>query len=212
MISDLFSVCYLGPVDYWAAWVQSSQPQLESQENYRKQTYRNRCYIDGPNGVQMLHFPVRHQAVKQIDTVELSLAKPWPQQHWQALQSTYGNSPFFDGLADDLAPLYRDPPRRLWEFNLALHRLILRWLRLPQDFSVNRTWQEKTTARDWREAFHPKRPSVSSQPIPYRQAFADRFGFRAKLSVLDLLCNEGPAAYDLLRETEFVFSQGSNAL
>jgi hypothetical protein len=33
---------------------------FETEDNFQKQTYRNRCYIYGSNGKQLLNIPVKH--------------------------------------------------------------------------------------------------------------------------------------------------------
>ncbi|MBK9514273.1 MAG: WbqC family protein [Flavobacteriales bacterium] len=54
---------------------------------------------------------------------------------------------------------------------------------------------------DLRTSFHPKRPlppEVSAAPT-YTQLFADRHGFRPRMSVIDLVMNTGPEARSFLR-------------
>lgn len=50
---------YMPPISHFAAMMQSGEVLIEQHDNYVKQTYRNRCAIAGPNGVQTLRCPLR---------------------------------------------------------------------------------------------------------------------------------------------------------
>ena len=60
----------------------------------------------------------------KIREVELNFHQDWPRQHWQSIRSAYGNAPFFPYYADELAPLFTDPPALLWDFNLSFLKII----------------------------------------------------------------------------------------
>lgn len=52
------STAYLAPVQYYCKLFQYEQVYIETEENYLKQTYRNRCHIAGANGVLPLSIPI----------------------------------------------------------------------------------------------------------------------------------------------------------
>lgn len=197
--SALFSITYLGPVEYYAALLRCPKPVLEARESFPKQSYRNRCYLAGPNGALMLSLPVARHKQQPISEVALSFHENWPAQHWQSLQSCLGQSPFWEALAPELEAVYQDPPRLLWDFNLRLMNLMFKFLRQKAHWQYSEEWQKEVAdARDWRAYFHPKKTRDIALP-PYPQVFDQRHGFLGGLSVLDLLCNEGPAALDYLQ-------------
>ena len=68
---------------------------LEGCEHYIKQSYRNRCRILGPNGVQSLTIPVELPAGTKtpIREVRISDHGEWRHLHAQALRTAYGASP-----------------------------------------------------------------------------------------------------------------------
>ena len=124
----------------------------------------------------------------------------WPQQHWQALNTSYGGSPFFDALAPEIEALFAKAPQNLAELNLATTQLILKWLRFDGSIKLSENWLEPHQAEnDFRESFSPKHRSEHQNPV-YPQVFDHKTAFKSELSVLDLIFNEGPAAYDYLRQ------------
>ena len=56
------TISYFLPVEYFAVLARYSSVYMEACENYQKQSYRNRCHIYSPNGVQALSFPIKHTA------------------------------------------------------------------------------------------------------------------------------------------------------
>lgn len=169
---------------------------IETQESFPKQTYRNRCYIDSPNGTLKLSIPVQHQSASTGE-VQISYRENWPQKHWQALRSAYGKTPFFEVLASDLETAIFSRESSLLEFNNRLLELILHWLRLDVEIQPTEHWHAEHPIPDYREAFRTKGAPQWKGPS-YPQAFDHKFGFRPDLSILDLLFNEGPAAADYL--------------
>ena len=83
---------------------------VEQYENYHKQTIRNRCTIDSPNGPLNLSIPIDRSNFVEgkclMKDVRISTHNAWQRQHWYALETSYFNSPFFEYLQDDFRPLY----------------------------------------------------------------------------------------------------------
>lgn len=181
---------------------------LESCENYQKGSYRNRCYIVGANGLQRLSLPLEKGKNNQlkIREVALNFNQDWPRQHWQSIKSAYGNAPFYPYYADELAPLFTDPPALLWDFNLAFLKTIFRLLRWdkPIRFTEEFRAQYAEDITDLREKITPKfyPPGATAQQnfVAYSQVFLERHGFIANLSILDLLFCQGPQSNLYLSE------------
>ncbi len=200
MKKALFSISYWGPLDYYSALLQAESIQFEQWESFPKQSYRNRCYIASPNGKLLLNIPIVHSTKGQIKDTRIATNENWSQKHWQALKSAYGSSPFFDSLAPELELFYQKEWSFLLDLNLASVELTESWLRLKLKYQLSEAWQaEAKDCLDLREGFHPKKNSAASFK-PYPQVFDHKHGFLANLSILDLIFNEGPAAYDYLRE------------
>lgn len=197
----LVSTAYLPPVSYMALLVQQRAVLLEAHEHFAKQTYRNRCVIYGPNGLQNLTVPVERSGWREpIKDLRISYAENWVDNHWRALASAYNNSPFFAVLGDDIRKALDKKPVFLLDLNLELLATILDWL---QDSSISWSQTEQYMVDyklDFRQRISPKQTSILVHPQPYYQQFADRHGFQPDLSVIDLIFHEGRAAWDYLNE------------
>ena len=198
------STAYLPPISYMAILVQQRDAMIETAEHFIKQSYRTRCRILGPNGVQTLSIPVdRNGWRNDIKDLEISYAENWPDKHWRALEAAYNNSPFFNVLGDDILTVYKSQPKYLFDLNTQLLDIILDWIQ-DEPIKLNETtvYTHRVNGLDLRERIHPKKASLLAQPASYYQQFADRHGFQPDLSVIDLIFHEGRAAWDYLNEAE----------
>lgn len=193
-----FSTAYLPPISYFKALLRFDAIQVEAWESWQKQSYRSRSYIYGPHGAMMLNIPIKHNENKsRMGTVEISYETAWQNTHWQAIKTAYGSSPFFEVLGPELEPLYQKEINRLIDWNTELLKLMLNWLQVSPNLSFTENWSPDLD-NDFRESFHPKR-KINENFEPYPQVFTDEHGFIPNLSVIDLLFNEGPAAFDYLK-------------
>ena len=201
---------YNPPIAFFMALRPAEKLLLETQENYRKQTYRNRCLILTAQGVQPLTVPVldgnRSEKVKTAE-IEIDYRQNWVHRHWRTLQTAYGNSPYFEYYADYFRDIYVQKHPLLFDLNSALLQLLLRCLRLPIPLELTATYETIYPAPilDFRDLLTPKAapaagrsdsPAAHLIPVPYQQAFGA--GFVPGLSMLDLLFMQGPAAGDYL--------------
>ena len=139
-MTPLLTSAYLAPIRYYARLYAAKQVVIETHEHYVKQTYRNRCLIAGPNGVQALTVPIEKPAFGKaaMRDIRISDHGNWRHLHWNALQSSYERSPFFDYYADDLRPFYENHIEFLLDFNEGLQHTVLDLLDLTgqlDDFS-----------------------------------------------------------------------------
>ena len=224
----LLSTAYFPPVSYFAAMAQEmegladrrrdggssleltpSVVYIEACENYQKQSYRNRCYFYGADGIQSLSFPVIHEGGTHklpISQIKVDYSTPWLQQHKMAIISAYRTSAYFEYYQDELFEILDSKYERLFDLNLAIIRFFIEKtgiavdLRCTDDYSRDgiQTDAEGHAIHcdDLREIIHPKRPNTILRDLglekPYFQVFSHRQGFKADLSIMDLLFNEGP--------------------
>jgi hypothetical protein len=207
IIKSLLSTAYLPPVQYVSKFIQGDVF-IEKHENFQKQTYRNRCYIYGANGLQCLVIPVKklHGEKMPITGVEIDYSGNWQKIHLKSIQSAYQTSPFYEYYADDFQSLYHEMPERLFELNHLLLMHILKLLGLNSIIQFTEAFDINPIDRcDFRESIQPKpgkaRPDNNFSPVPYPQVFRDRYGFLPNLSLIDLLFNEGPNALQVLQSS-----------
>jgi hypothetical protein len=201
----IFPALYNGPVNYFARLVKQHEIVLEQYDNYSKQTYRNRCMIMGPNGLVTLPIPVkRNRKVKtHLRDVRIDYDSNWNRIHWRSLVASYASSPFFDYMAEEFYPLYEMRFEFLIDLNLMLIEETLGLLGLQIPVVCTEAFFPILSDRDPRHFIHPKIDQTSADPgfhpAEYHQVFADRLGFHANLSILDLIFNEGPDALSYLQ-------------
>lgn len=187
-----------------AAIAQANEVVFEVQDNYQKQTYRNRAYIAHNNGKLLLNVPIKHGASgerQKTKDVKVENSFPWQSQHWKSLQSAYRTSPFFEFYEDELEPLFTQPVEKLLDHNIYILEVINDLLGLEIKTSKTDTYQTEVAVTDLRSlAIAKHEPDYGLQK--YTQVLQAHHGFLPNLSVLDLLFNEGPNALAYLENQE----------
>lgn len=178
----LLPCCYLAPVSHYCAYYRAEDVRLEVCDHFVKQTFRNRCWIDSPNGALALTVPVVKTGAKTpMRDIRISDHGNWRHQHWIALESSYRQSPFFEYYADDFAPFYEKKWEFLADFNEELMAMITSLLDIGKPVSRTSCFEGDAFAA-----------LPTFEPRPYYQMFASRHGFLPDLSIVDLLFNQGP--------------------
>lgn len=211
----LLSSAYLAPVQYYTKLYAYPEVWMEAHEHYVKQTYRNRCLIASPSGVQALTIPVVKPAADKcpVKDIRISDHGNWRHLHWNALETAYRNSPFFEYYADDFLPFYTQKWDFLFDFNEAIRTKVCELIdlhpKVVQTVSYGSVWRmddgEAVVGRvvdDFRERISPKVPFAADRDFvsnPYYQVFREKHGFLFNLSVADLLFNMGPESLLVLR-------------
>ena len=200
----LLSTTYFGPVQWYQKLHRTESVLIEQWESFQKQTYRNRCLIATTNGIQALTVPVVRDESPLIKDIRISDHGNWRHLHWNALQSAYGESPFFDYYQDDIRPFFENRWTYLLDFNEAIRQKMCELLDIQPNVSFTGEFTVYSlqftdddfapSFADFREAINPKHPLPDSDftPKPYYQVYQQKHGFLPNLSILDLLFNMGP--------------------
>lgn len=208
MFKVLLHPTYFPSITNFAVMVQKNIL-WEAEDNFQKQTYRNRCYICTDQGKHMLNIPIKHVGGKEgrqkYKDVVIDHSENWQKQHWRTLETAYRTSPFFEYFEDDLKPLFKTKAANLFQFNLKTIATIGECLgiNLSQDFT-EKYILEPNESVDARILVNAKKDNQVMTP-EYTQVFGERHGFIPNLSVLDLLFNEGPSTLDYLKNVRLDF-------
>jgi hypothetical protein len=196
----LFIPTYFSPISQYQALLNSNSITFEVEDNYQKQTYRNRCYIYGANGKQLLNIPVTiPKSSKKTKSKDILVENAnWQKQHYKSLEAAYNHSPFFEFYKDDLRKIFSKKYTYLLDVNLDSFHFIMDALELFKEYTLSKTYEE-TKLNDFRNLADSKK-KVEISTIPYIQMFDQKFGFLKNLSILDLLFMEGPNSINFLEK------------
>lgn len=200
-MSVLLSTTYFGPIQWYQKLYRAERVEIEQWESFQKQTYRNRCLIATANGVQALTVPVEHGDSPLIKDIRLSDHGNWRHLHWNALQSAYGESPFFEYYQDDIRPFFERHWTFLLDFNEEIRQKMCELIDIQPNVSYTEGFiPEESPLTSYRTAISPKHPQDDPdfQPKRYYQVYDQKHGFLPNLSILDLLFNMGPESIFLL--------------
>ncbi len=197
MKAVLLSTVYLPNVHYLSQVINCDAIVIEKQENFVKQTYRNRCDIVTANGKLSLSIPLIKQADKElIFDKKISYAEDWQKQHWRTIVSAYKNSPYFEFFEDEFKPFYENQFEFLLDYNTQLLQTILHILRVKKQIKFTQNFELKPAQIiDFRSLSDIQKNDTIIRP--YYQVFADKLGFTPNVSCLDALFNVGLETKDL---------------
>lgn len=201
-MENLLHPTYFGSISHYAAMSKLDKVVFEIEDNFQKQTNRNRTYIYSPNGIQLLNIPVKHsgEAHQKTKDIRIEPEFDWQKQHIKSIEAAYRSSPFFEYFEDEIRPIFEKKYVFLLDLNLETHDFIQKSLRMKLDFSKTTEYVpvvDSNMILDFRHLVNGKKDK--SQFESYMQVFGDKHGFLNNLSVLDLLFNEGKFSLDYLK-------------
>ncbi len=208
--SVILSTAYLAPIQYFSKLLKYDTITIELYENYVKQSFRNRCNIYGANGLQTLSIPIKKNITAKtlIKDIKISYDKNWQKNHWKAIKSAYGSSPFFEFFIDDFAPFYNKKFTFLIDFNNEIQQVVLDLLEIEANITYTKSFNENYDFKDFRETINPKKrlskPDDEFTNVEYYQVFAEKHGFIPNMSIIDLLFNEGTNALEILNNSTII--------
>ncbi len=211
MRTALLQTTYFGPVQWYQKLCRYDRCIIEQYDSYQKQSYRNRCIIATANGTQVLTVPIDNEKREMrnekclLRDIRISDHNQWRRIHWNALQSAYSESPFFEYYADDIRPFFEKKYTYLVDFNEEIRQTICQLIDIRPEvvyssqFIVHRSLDDEMT-KDFRDTIHAKHPQPDAEFTPqhYWQVFEHKHGFLPNLSILDLLFCMGPEAVFIL--------------
>ena len=136
----LGSMC-AGDVRCYAAMVKAGEVVIDATERHLPLRHSHHRYvIDAPNGPVKLTVPLvgsTNAMPVMMRDVLVSEHGNWRHLHWGALFSSYGKSPFFDFIADDLHRIIIEGHQQnLLDLNMELHQLVVDFMDLPVNTRV----------------------------------------------------------------------------
>jgi hypothetical protein len=151
--------------------------------------YTNKYIIAGPNQLQTLTIPII-ASTKSVDfsQIQIDYSQKWIREHKNALQTAYGKSPFFEYYDYRIFDIFDQQIPELATLNQSLLVLTTKLVGL-ENIEFSHLENDDTHLifnSDKMETITPE----------FSQVFDVKYGFRAKVSILDLLFNLGPLCKD----------------
>jgi hypothetical protein len=206
-LNVILTTAYFPPIQYFSEIINSENIYIETNENYSRQSYRNRCHILSCNGILPLSIPIIRQTngENNISQIKIDYSTDWQRLHINAIISAYGKSPFFEYYSETIINNIKQKNELLIELNNNIVLSIFEILKIKNKLNKTERFIKEYTkeTRDLRYTIHPKK-SMSEDTVllnnKYIQTFSDRFSFIPNLSVLDLIFNVGPDSINYLKQ------------
>ena len=193
----LLSTAYLPPVEYFYLILTHESFLIEGEENYQKQTYRNRCRILTSQGPLYLSIPVLRASFHKVKTrdTEIDYSKKWQQIHLRSISSAYRSAPYFQYYFEIFEKIISEGHKYLIDLNASLLEALMGIIGIERKVLFTRSFTPRSNT-DWRYDISPKKKS-DYNARKYPQVF-DQFGFVPNLSIIDLIFNTGPDATEYI--------------
>lgn len=208
MKSAWLTTAYLAPIEYYSKLLNYDRVFIEQHDHYMKETYRNRCRICGPDGVITLTVPVVKPDTPKAEMKDIRISDHgnWRHLHWNAIESAYNTTPYFEFYRDYFQPFYEKEYTYLIDFNDELCHTVCDLIDM-QPVIARTDEYLKSFAEDeydFRDIIHPKKDyrvaDTEFVSRNYYQVFHEKLGFIPNLSIVDMLFNCGPESLILLKE------------
>jgi hypothetical protein len=95
-MNTLLHPTYFPSISHFVAMSQADGILFEIEDNFQKQTNRNRTYIY--SRILLLNIPVKHSKANHQRTKDIQVDSDvdWQKQHYKSLETAYRGSPFFE--------------------------------------------------------------------------------------------------------------------
>ena len=192
---NLFPTSYFPSISYLQAICSCHNPVISGNENYVKQSFRNRCEILTGNGIQSLSIPVIKTDGSKTLTKDIRIvqANSWKKDHWGAIKSAYQNAPYFEFFDLEIHNLLFSSHEFLFDVNFSILDFFFTTFELP---AVKIS--EENLTNELFFSFLERHDNYKE----YIQVFSDRFPFQSNLSILDLIFCEGPMGRNFILDTK----------
>ena len=177
---------YFPSISHFVAITKADIVTFEMEDNFQKQTNRNRMYIYSPNGIQLLNVPVKHtkEVHQRTKDVKLETAFDWQKQHFKSLEAAYRASPFFEYFEDDILPIFQKKHTFLMDLNLETMSIVFKCLRLEFNYTeTDEYFHDVNDKKDFRNLINGKKDNAVFEP--YTQVFGEKHGYLNNLSMLN---------------------------
>lgn len=174
---------------------------FEINDNYIKQTLRNRTLIYHANGILNLSVPVKYSSKKKQKFKDIQICNDtnWQKKHFKSIKFAYRSSPFFEFYENRFEKIFTKKEKFLIDINLKSIALLFKLIDRNLEYNFTEKYNETYTGyANSRRISNLNFSDKSLSFEKYTQVFERKYGFKKNLSMLDLLFNYGPNYYNFL--------------
>lgn len=178
---------------------------IERHENYQKRSYRNRFYLNSPQGKFLFSIPLAKGKNEQqkITNVSISYDEDWIQLLSKIMQTNYSSAPYYEFYIDEFMDIMNTKFELLIDLNYSLLRWILKVIGID-DLELRETNKYEAVISlpifDYRNKNRPNQYFSSSKSVvQYGQVFEERNNFIPKLSIIDMIFCCGPETLSIIK-------------
>tara|TARA_B000000557_G_scaffold173091_1_gene140784 strand:+ start:471 stop:1079 length:609 start_codon:yes stop_codon:yes gene_type:complete len=174
---------------------------FEVNDNYIKQSLRNRTSIYHANGILNLSIPVKYSSKKKqiFKEIEICNETDWQKKHLKSIKFAYRSSPYFEFYENQFEKIFTKKEKFLIDINLKSIALLFELIDRKLKYNFTEKYNQNYTGYvDSREISNFNFSDKSLSFKKYTQVFETKYGFKENLSMLDLLFNYGPNYYNFL--------------
>ena len=174
---------------------------FEINDNYIKQTLRNRTLIYHANGILNLSVPVKYSSKKKQKFKDIQICNDtnWQKKHFKSIKFAYRSSPFFEFYENRFEKIFTKKEKFLIDINLKSIALLFKLIDRRLEYNFTEKYDEIYTG--YANSLRISNLNFSDKSLSfekYTQVFERKYGFKKNLSMLDLLFNYGPNYYNFL--------------
>jgi len=167
---SLYIPTYFSPISQYAQIIKSDTIFFEMEDNFQKQSYRNRCYIYNSNGKQLLNIPLKEKKGtsslrKKTKDMLVDNNSHWQEHHLKSLQTAYRASPFYEFYEDDLLAIFNKKYTFLQDVNIDTYLFVTDALQISQQYSKTKEYEIITDKNDYRILADIKKTTKKSLEI-----------------------------------------------
>ena len=174
---------------------------FEVNDNYIKQSLRNRTSIYHANGILNLSIPVKYSSKKKqkFKEIEICNETDCQKKHLKSIKFAYRSSPYFEFYENQFEKIFTKKEKFLIDINLKSIALLFELIDRKLKYNFTEKYNQNYTGYvDSREISNFNFSDKSLSFKKYTQVFETKYGFKENLSMLDLLFNYGPNYYNFL--------------
>jgi hypothetical protein len=196
----IFQSNFLPCLAFMGSILNQNEIKINTTDQYRKQSYRNRAYILGPHQVETLVVPIqKNKNNSLIKDIKIDYRENWQRTHWRTITTCYKNSPFFEYYDYLFFSIFERKFEYLIDLNYESLSLCLKILKI--DMTICQADFPYFENKNEFISFNAKNRLENVDfyhSIPYSQNFGSKF--EPNLSIIDLIFNKGTESLLFLKK------------